>query len=90
MKVKYRDASVWINGNPVMQDGTVIDTRTWEEKLERAWKDRRSLGRKKKINIKTATKEELTTLPGIDEVLAERIIDYRNAHGPFNGNHEFY
>ena len=30
-----------------------------------------------KININTCTKEQLTTLPGIGEVLADRIIQYR-------------
>ena len=35
------------------------------------------------ININTATASQLDTLPGIGEVLAQRIIDYRTEYGPF-------
>ena len=36
-----------------------------------------------KVNINTAGAEELRTLDGIGETLAERIIAYREEHGPF-------
>lgn len=36
-----------------------------------------------KVNINTADADELDALPGIGPVLAQRIIDWRTANGPF-------
>jgi competence protein ComEA len=40
------------------------------------------------INLNTATFPELQTLPGIGAVLAQRILDYRTAHGQFQSVNE--
>lgn len=42
-----------------------------------AWKGEGS------VNINTASKELLCTLPGIGEVIADRIITHREEYGPF-------
>lgn len=41
-----------------------------------------------KLNINTAEAQELCLLPGIGETIAERIVDYRQAHGLFNNTDE--
>ncbi len=40
------------------------------------------------VNINTADADELDGLPGIGPVLAQRIVDYRTAHGPFSSTEE--
>jgi competence protein ComEA len=35
------------------------------------------------VNVNSATLEQLESLPGIGPALGQRIIDYREQHGPF-------
>ena len=42
-----------------------------------------TMGADSKVNINTAGVKELTTLSGIRPKVAERIVAYREAHGPF-------
>jgi competence protein ComEA len=37
-----------------------------------------------KVNINTASAEELTQLKGVGHQYAERIVQYREEHGPFS------
>lgn len=45
--------------------------------------DNTSVGVNKKVNINTATLDELETLPGIGEAIASKIIEYREQNGKF-------
>ena len=36
------------------------------------------------IDLNRATVEELESVPGIGEVMAQRIVDFREQHGPFS------
>lgn len=35
------------------------------------------------LDLNTATGDELQSIPGIGEVLSQRIVDYREEHGPY-------
>lgn len=56
---------------PDLEEGAIL--RKQEEEMKSGY-----------VNINTADKERLMTLPGIGESKAQDIIDYRNEHGAFS------
>ncbi len=88
----------WLNQAETLRDGQKLKILTLEEaqiqrnagtvqepgmddgELSAAKEDAASGGR---VNLNTATREELMTLPGIGEAKAEAVIRYREEHGTF-------
>lgn len=66
-----------INQAEVLEDETRLYIPTMDEMTEEQSKD------DGKVNINTAIKEELMTLPGVGEAKAALIIQYRDEHGSF-------
>ena len=62
-------------------DGQQIKVLSKEEALEEAAEEKNEADTK--VNLNTAGKEELMTLPGIGESKAESIISYRESSGGF-------
>ncbi len=65
----------------VMEASTLPPEVTLESSPQSAEQETESI--KDKLNINTATAQELDDLPGIGEVIAQRIVDYRLEHGYF-------
>ena len=42
-----------------------------------------------KIHINTADEKKLDELPGVGPIMAKRIVEYRNEHGPFESVEDF-
>jgi len=61
--------------------GTHIDSQ--EGRLPKSKSDLQPKTPGRLIDPNLSSKEDLETLPGIGPVLAQRIIDYRRAHGPY-------
>ena len=70
-------ATAQINQAEMLQDGIRLYIPTIDEMMnEQSEEDG-------KVNINTAAKEELMTLPGVGEAKAALIVEYREEHGRF-------
>lgn len=74
-----------LNQAEYMTDGQTIYVPSLDEDVDDKSPDSKEDGR---LNINTATKEELMTLPGIGESKAISIIQYREEHGTFQSIEE--
>ena len=74
--------------SPRLKSDTSISTDRPAQKQRPDQSHRSDMTPKAGININTASKEELETLPRIGPVMAQRIIDYRQEHGKFTNIYE--
>ncbi|MEE1315090.1 MAG: helix-hairpin-helix domain-containing protein [Faecalimonas sp.] len=76
-------AARWqVNQAEILEDESSIYVPTVEEAAAETAVTGQS-AKEKKVNLNTATKEELMTLTGVGEAKAEQIIRYRKEHGRF-------
>lgn len=92
-KVYHTPESPWYSRTEIDTDAGERWFCTEQEAQEAGWRPPKAAqdkptptpatGCKAIVNINTAGIDELKTLPGIGDTLAQRIVDYRSAHGHF-------
>lgn len=84
----------WLNQAELLQDGerlyvyTQEETRVLAENMRADGQPDESGSAGQKVNLNTADREQLKTLPGIGDAKADAIIRYREEHGSFGSIEE--
>ena len=83
-------ATDYWNQARLLKDGEMIYVPSIEEAKNHSFEEEEvsKTDGSDKVNINTASKEELMTLPGIGETKAKAILAYRKEHGPFSSLEE--
>ena len=83
-------ATDYWNQARLLKDGEMIYVPSKEEVKDQTFDsaDAATTNKSDKVNINTASKEELMALPGIGETRASAILAYRQKNGPFSSIEE--
>lgn len=85
-------ATDYWNQARLLKDGEMIYVPSKEEVKDRTFESggisEAKANTTKKVNINTASKEELLTIPGVGEAKASAILAYRQEHGSFSSLEE--
>lgn len=73
----------YVLGNGRAETNLTFQTITAEPEQAETVEETKPTVSHKRVNINTATQEELEELPGIGPALAQRILDYRKEYGFF-------
>ncbi|WP_373844576.1 helix-hairpin-helix domain-containing protein [Clostridium sp.] len=66
------------------EDYVYVDKKLDNEHVQQQNGEQVKISENAKININTANKEELKTIPGVGDVTAQKIMDYREQNGGFS------
>lgn len=72
------------SADELLQEDALLPTKSAEEDLTSAAQERSLPASADAIDLNRATEEDLLTLPGIGQTLAQRIVEYRNTVGAFS------
>ena len=84
LTLAFVGALLWASG----RDRADLTSEGYSVAVEKSVSAAELVPEQARIDVNTATAEELETLKGIGPALAQAIVDYRDEHGPFTAAEE--